>query len=157
MTNLVASNPDLPPPPPVWVNKMMTRILRSPLHGMVSKSIMLISVTGRKSGKKYMIPVTYVRDGDLVRCSTNRTMRSWWKNLRGGANVTVWLRGKEVTGHAFVIYDDLEAIAKGIEMMLTAVPSNAKYYNVRMDEEKRPFPEDVAQATQRNVIVEIKI
>ncbi len=76
MTTLQGNNPDRPTPPPAWLNKMMMWMLRSPFHGIVSKNIMLITVTGRKSGKKYTLPVSYVRDGDLVLCSTEHDGRS---------------------------------------------------------------------------------
>ncbi len=157
MTTIENDIPNLPAPPPAWLNKMMHWILRSPLHGVVSKNIMLITVTGRKSGKKYTLPVSYARDGDLVLCSTDRAVGSWWKNLRGGADVTLRLRGKDIAGHATVIYDDQEAVAKGIETMLKYVPRDAKYYQVRLDDEKRPLPEDIIQSAQHRVIIEIKI
>ncbi len=157
MTTTQENNPDLPAPPPAWLNKMIMWMLRSPFHGIVSKNIMLITVTGRKSGKKYTLPVSYARDGDLLLCSTDREVRSWWKNLRGGADVVLRLRGKDVAGHADVIYDDPEAIAKGIGTMLKHVPRDAKYYNVRLDEQKRPLAEDIARSAQHRVIIEVKI
>ena len=40
----------------------MKFILRSPLHGMVSKYLTLITFTGRKSGKNYTTPVSYSQD-----------------------------------------------------------------------------------------------
>ena len=157
MTTLQENSADMPSPPPVWVNKMMMWILRSPLHGMVSKKIMLITMTGRKSGKTYTLPVSYVRDGDLVLCSTDRAERSWWKNLRGGADVALRLRGKDVSGHATAIYENQEAIANGIGTMLKHVPRDAKYYNVRLDEDKRPLAEDIIASAQHRVIVKINI
>ncbi len=156
MTTLQETNPDLPAPPPAWLNKVMIWLLRSPLHGLVSKDIMLITVTGRKSGKAYRLPVSYVREDNLVLCSTEH-VRSWWKNLRGGADVTLRLRGSQVAGRATVIDDDLDAIAKGIETMLKHVPRDAKYYNVRLDGQKRPLAEDITQSAQHRVIIEIKI
>ena len=135
----------------------MAWLLRSPLHGIVSKSILLLTVTGRKSGKKYGLPVSYVRDGDTILCSTERDKRSWWKNLRGGADVTMLIQRQVVTGRAAAIVDDQEAIVKGIERMLTIVPRDAKYYDVRLDDQKRPIPEDVVRAAQRRVIVEIRV
>ena len=52
--------------PPKFMNNLMTAMLRSPLHGMMSKFIMLISFRGRKSGKLYTIPVGYMQDGDTL-------------------------------------------------------------------------------------------
>ena len=36
-------------------------LLRSPFHGMLSNGMMLITVSGRKTGKKYTTPVDYTR------------------------------------------------------------------------------------------------
>jgi hypothetical protein len=47
-------------------NPMMRWLLRSPLHGLVSKVYLLLSVTGRKSGKVYVVPVQYAQQGDTL-------------------------------------------------------------------------------------------
>ena len=38
-------------------NDFMAWVLRSPFHGMLSKGMMLITITGRKTGKTYTTPV----------------------------------------------------------------------------------------------------
>jgi len=43
------------------MNPLMKALLYSPLHGEVSKSLMLLSFTGRKSGMKFTPPVGYLR------------------------------------------------------------------------------------------------
>lgn len=63
----MSESPTIPP----FLNKTMKTILRSPIHGMVSKSILLITFTGRKSGKTYTTPVSYSQDGDLVTIFTH--------------------------------------------------------------------------------------
>jgi hypothetical protein len=142
--------------PPRWFNKAIAWILRTPLHFLVSKDIMLLTVTGRKTGKKYPMPVSYARDGDGITCSTDRTRADWWKNLRGGATVTLWLCGEEVAGRATVISEDRQALIKGINTMLTQVPRDAKHYEVRLDENKKPLAEDVSRATAYRIIIEIQ-
>ena len=90
-------------------NPVVTALLRSPLHGLLSDSLLSITFTGRKSGREYTTPVGYEqRDGTLF--VTSQTDRVWWKNLRGGATVTVRLRGVEYRGHADVVEDD-DAVA----------------------------------------------
>ncbi|MGE5642713.1 MAG: nitroreductase/quinone reductase family protein, partial [Byssovorax cruenta] len=62
-------------------NDFISWVLRSPFHGMLSNSMMLITVTGRKTGKKYTTPVGYFREnGDLL-VLTSRD-RTWWRNLQ---------------------------------------------------------------------------
>jgi deazaflavin-dependent oxidoreductase (nitroreductase family) len=87
-----------------WFNPFMAWLLRSPLHFFVSNAILLLSVTGRKSGAIYTTPVQYRRVGDTVYTFTNQT-RTWWKNLRGGAPVTMIVKGKRVQGTANALTD----------------------------------------------------
>lgn len=76
-------------------------MLRSPLHGLVSDHLLLLTVTGSKSGTEYTFPVGYEQDGETLYVTTYGT--NWWKNLRGGGqDVTVRLRGERRTGHATV-------------------------------------------------------
>ena len=64
-------------------NDFMSWVLRSPLHGMLSNGMMLITVTGRKTGKKYTTPVEYFREDGNLWVMTSRD-RTWWKNLKAG-------------------------------------------------------------------------
>lgn len=95
-----------------WVrfgNNMMTWVLRSPLHGLAGRSL-LITVTGRKSGAQYTLPVNYTRAGDVITILSRRE-RTWWRNLRGGAPVTLRVDGKDVKGHGTVVEDEAEVAA----------------------------------------------
>ena len=56
----------------VIINPVMRFILRSPLHVIFSSGIMLITFTGRKSGRKFTTPVRYLQDGDTVTVSSRR-------------------------------------------------------------------------------------
>jgi hypothetical protein len=40
-----------------WWNTVVTGILNSPLHGLLSGSTMLVTCTGRKSGRAITVPV----------------------------------------------------------------------------------------------------
>lgn len=80
-------------------NPFMKWLLRSPLHGVVSRMYLLITFTGRKSGKVYTTPVQYHQDGKRVVVVTSRAY-TWWKNLEGGADVRLRLRGQDQAGRA---------------------------------------------------------
>ncbi len=91
------------------VNPVMVRLLRSRLHGLVSDGTLLLTVTGRRSGREYTFPVNYEQEDD--RLSVTSTNTNWWKNLRdGGQTVEVVLRGERRTGHAEV-HEDAESVA----------------------------------------------
>jgi len=48
------------------VNVPMRRILRLPFRTPLSKNLMLLYLTGRRTGKAYRQPVSYVRYGDSL-------------------------------------------------------------------------------------------
>lgn len=65
------------------VNVVVRAVLRTPLlHRVLSRNTMLLTFTGRSSGRTYTVPVSYQRDRDTLTCYT-RADRAWWKNLRG--------------------------------------------------------------------------
>jgi deazaflavin-dependent oxidoreductase (nitroreductase family) len=80
-------------------NPCMIWLLRSPLHVVVSHIYMLITFTGRKSGKVYTTPVQYAQQGQILSIITSEGY-TWWKNLRSGADVSVHVRGTTYNGHA---------------------------------------------------------
>jgi hypothetical protein len=47
-------------------NPLVTAVLRSPAHWLLSPGLMLLTVTGRKSGRHYTIPVGYHRLDDCI-------------------------------------------------------------------------------------------
>ena len=144
---------ETPTVPPI-VSSAMKFVLRSPAHGMVSKMVLLITFTGRKSGKTYTTPVDYSQDGDQV---TIFSHANWWKNLRGGAPVTLRLRGREVPGLAEPVAEDKQAIAAGLAAHLRKVPSDAKYYGVTFDDQNNPRAEEVEKAAQNAVMIRIQL
>jgi deazaflavin-dependent oxidoreductase (nitroreductase family) len=83
-------------------NQWVIWLLRSPLHGVLSRGLLLITVTGRKSGRRYTTPVEYRLEADCVTI-ISRQGRTWWKNITGGAPVTLHLRGRDVRGQAAIL------------------------------------------------------
>ncbi|MBE0689814.1 MAG: nitroreductase family deazaflavin-dependent oxidoreductase [Anaerolineae bacterium] len=85
-------------------NPLMKWLLGSPLHFFASRTYMLITVTGRKTGKRYTTPVQYAQTGDELVIVTSEAYR-WWRNLIGGAEVELRLRGRSAHGVAQVTAD----------------------------------------------------
>jgi F420H(2)-dependent quinone reductase len=102
-------------------NPLIRSVLRSPLHGLLSRRLALITVTGRVSGREYTFPVEHERDGDSVRIVVGWPERKrWWRNLTGpGAQVRLRLRGTERTGHAVASGDE----ETGVEVQVTLDPA----------------------------------
>ena len=66
-------------------------LLRTPLAGSARKQLMVLSFTGRKTGKQYSLPLSaHVIDNDLYAL----TGAHWKQNFRGGAAAEVVYDGK---------------------------------------------------------------
>jgi deazaflavin-dependent oxidoreductase (nitroreductase family) len=142
-----------PTVPPI-VNSAMKFVLRSPVHGMVSKTIALITFTGRKSGKSYSTPVSYSQNNEQVNIFTHAV---WWKNLRSGAPVTLRIQGRDLQGLAEPVAEDKRAIAAGLAAHLRKVPSDAPYYGVTFDDQGNPKTEEVEKAVQNVVMICVRL
>lgn len=121
--------------PPKAMNTVMSTILRTPLlHRALSGMMLLITFTGRKSGKTYTTPVGYHQDGNTVIILTKR-FRKWWRNFEEPAPVTLRLRGQDVTGEA-VSLTDTEAMLPYMVKMIEAAPRQADIFEVEIDNGK---------------------
>ena len=135
-------------------NDFMAWMLRSPLHGMLSNGMMLITITGRKTGRKYTTPVGYCEEDGYLWVITSRE-RIWWKNLQGGTTVELLLKRKPVQGFADVDLDEKSVEARMYEY-LRHVPQAAKPMKVRVEDGK-PNPQDIAATAKDRLFVRIKI
>ncbi len=135
-------------------NDFMAWVLRSPFHGMLSSGMMLITLTGRKTGKTYTIPVGYYVEGEYLWVITSRE-RKWWKNLQGGAEVRLLLKRKPAHGIANVELDEKAVEARMYEY-LRHVPQAAKPMKIHVEDGK-PNSTDIATTAKDRLFVKIKL
>lgn len=135
-------------------NNFMAWILRSPFHGMLSKGMMLITVTGRKTGKKITTPIGYYEDGGYLWTVTSRD-RTWWKNLQGGAEVLLHFKGKDVRAFSETDLNEESVKARMVDFLIH-VPQAARSFGIRV-ENKLPNAEDVARISKDRLFVKTKL
>ena len=87
-------------------NALVGGVLRSPLHRTMSRSLLLLTYKGRRTGKEYTIPVGYARyaDDELVVIAGRPGGKTWWTNMRGvtagtGSPGRQGTRGRGPPGH----------------------------------------------------------
>ncbi len=115
---------------------------------------MLITVTGRKTGRKYSTPVGYYRSDEYLWVLSSRE-RTWWRNVRDGAQISLRLHGKEATGFAEAILDE-ERVTQQVMEYVRQIPMSAKGLGVRV-ENGEPNPEDAARLAKERLFVKIKL
>lgn len=143
----------------MWYNALVVRILRSPLHPLLGKNLLLVSYKGRTSGKIYTVPVNGVWLDENNPCMitvTSRRNRTWWRNLRNNAGLKVYLSNKEYQAHAEVIEDD-KRVAEVFTRYFQRYPGHARYFNVHLGSTNQPLPDDLSAACHDKVIIQIQL
>lgn len=139
------------PPDAVYkvLNPTFKAILRSPLHRLLSQRLLVLTFTGRTSGRRYSIPVGYTQvDNTLLIATQSR----WWKNLRDNARVQVRLRGHTRTGTTEAITDE-QGLWESFSVMLPGSPQLGEIIGIRLAADGRPDRADVADAHARGYVV----
>jgi deazaflavin-dependent oxidoreductase (nitroreductase family) len=141
-------------------NPFVRLILRSPLHGLMSKTLLLITYRGRKSGKAYTLPVEYTQSGNeifIVPGTPDR--KTWWRNLRGGAPVDIVLRGQRSHGKATALNSgtDCEAVARALGLYLQRLPAAASMHGLQPRTDGGFDPEELHKAALFTVMVRVEL
>jgi hypothetical protein len=133
-------------------NDFVKFFLKTPLHRFLGNT-MLITVTGCRTGRTYSTPVGFYRDGDCLWIMTSRD-RTWWRNVRNGAKVTLLLKGQTVGAFAQA---ELEQSAVEAHLLdyLRHMPMAAKPLGIRLERES-PNPEDVRRAARDRLFVRVE-
>lgn len=135
-------------------NGFMSWVLRSPFHGLLSKGMMLITVTGRKTGRKYTTPVGFFREDGYLWVLTSRN-RTWWKNLQGGAPVSLLLQREPVSATA-----EPQLEAKTVELLLCEyirhIPQAARSMGIRV-EAGQANAEDITRVAKERLFVRMSL
>jgi deazaflavin-dependent oxidoreductase (nitroreductase family) len=134
-------------------NAFMKAILCSPLHPLLGDSLGVITVTGRKTGRRISTPVNVARreDGFTVVSTRNRT---WWKNLRDNRPGELRITGKTMTATARILESEPEVRA-GLRDYFELYPAYAKYFGMRMDAEGKIPEAELARIARDRVIIRL--
>ena len=138
------------------MNKVPAAVLRSPLHRAMSDKYLLLTFTGRKSGRRHTTPVAYLEEGEALLMTTDSP---WWKNLRGkdeaGAPVTVRVKGREYEGLGEAVTDETEVV-RVLARFLQIQPGYGKFVGVKRSAGDRVDPSMVEEAARGRVVVRVR-
>ena len=149
---------ELPPSPPKWLtamlNVLISAILRSPLHGVLSNMCILLTFQGRKSGATYTFPVGYydLRQESLIVIPLHR----WWVNLRGNVPVKIWLKGKKYEGVADASYGDPDTIRE-MQHLIDGSSNLTRMYKIQRDSTGQLDSARTSQIAQSLPLVRIRL
>jgi len=124
------------------LNVLPKFVLRLPFQTPMSRRLILLSYVGRKTGRSYTIPVSYVEQGDALLIPAGG---SWKKNLENGVDVLIWLRGREWRANPEVIRG-LDEVDELVAFMMAANPAVSRFIGVPRRPDGRPDREKLEQA-----------
>jgi hypothetical protein len=131
-----------------YFNPFMRLVLGSRAHRMMSGRLILLSFTGRRTGRSYLTPVSYVREGtDLLVPGGG----AWWKNLTSGT-ARVRLQGTWYVVTPEVIREPV-ALSAVLGRMLAINPAIAVFTGIRPGSDGRPFAKSLERERRRGFVV----
>ena len=125
------------------VNWIARGLMRAPfVSRAVGRALVTVYVVGRKSGKRYTVPVAYTRhEGDLLIGTPFR----WARNLRTGEPVAVRLRGRRRLADVRVLTDEA-TVVRDYAVIARANHNFAAFNKIGLDAEGNPDPADLHRA-----------
>lgn len=135
------------------VNPVIASMLRNSFHSVLSKSIMLITYTGRKSGKVFTTPVRYVKYGETVLCFTSPKIR-WWHNFKESAESTLLIEGREEKYQTVVIASDSPMAKAYLQHYFSLFPKDVIVYGIKLNKDKSLSDAALKKAAKNMIIVE---
>ncbi len=124
------------------VNVPMRAVLSLPFATPLSGNLMLISYTGRKTGKAYRQPVSYARDGETLLTPGGGR---WTLNLADGRPARVRLRGRDLPGRAELVTDPAE-VERLLGVITRENPRAARFIPIPRRPDGRLEPDALAAA-----------
>ena len=121
----------------------------------MSGSVLLVTFTGRRSGKRFTTPVRYVKDGNTIR-SFSSPAAQWWRNFEGGADVDIVIKGKAVKMRATLNEADEETRMRLVSDYLSRYPADGVYHGVKVRRNKSLPLDELRNALPDIAIVEFK-
>ncbi|MCY1138299.1 hypothetical protein OWR29_09845 [Actinoplanes sp. Pm04-4] len=125
------------------VNVLIRGLLATPLVSRgIGRHLITLYVTGRRTGKRYVIPVAYTaHEGALL----IGTPFAWGRNLRTGDQIPVRHLGRKKTADVRVHAAEAEVVAD-YAVIARRNHNFAQFNKIALDPTGEPVPEDLHRA-----------
>lgn len=132
------------------LNLVMRAVLSTPgLHRAVSDRILVLEVTGRKTGRRYRVPLGYAERGSRILVGS---AGRWRRNLVADRPVRVVVARRVRSMLAEVITDE-EQCADLYREILAHNPVHGRFVRIRTTPDGSPRRDDLRAALDRGVAV----
>jgi deazaflavin-dependent oxidoreductase (nitroreductase family) len=128
-------------------NPLFRWLLRTRLHWLASRWLVLLSYVGPRTGRRYTTPVAYARsEGNVVVVTPNRES-NWWRNFTEPRACRLWLRGTARTATGVVVTGTER------ERLLAAYVDSHGLLGRSLGADGRATPEELARTNRTLTVV----
>jgi deazaflavin-dependent oxidoreductase (nitroreductase family) len=117
----------------------MAFLLRRGWMGSASDMLMVITTTGRKTGKRHSIPIGYIRDEDDIVVLSSKNPSNWFRNVLANGTATLEIKKEKFEARGELITDEAER-----QRIFAIHKLNTKYFKTNFKVEM-DSPESVLQ------------
>jgi hypothetical protein len=137
---------------------LIAAILDSPMHGVLSREILLLGWTGNKTGARYTLPISYTELGEHLYLCTRPEGSSWWRNVRSARAVDVVLKRRKLAVLATVLDPASPEALDGLRAFLSRNPGTGRLlYGVDTDAAGKPRDSDLEREVHRSIVVRLRM
>lgn len=134
---------------------LVVALLSSPLHRLLSRDILLLRYQGRRSGRAYELPLSYVETGGAIHLCTRPEGSDWWRNVKGGAAVEATVRGRVVSFRAEVLDAESPGALEGLRAFVARNPRTGELLYKVAATPDGPSPADLAREVKNSIVVRL--
>jgi F420H(2)-dependent quinone reductase len=137
-------------------NPLLLRLLRTRAGRLLGRRLAVLRYTGARTGRAHELVTMYVHSGDTAWIFVGQPEhKSWWRNLRTPAEVTLWLAGEEIRAQAVAVEGSRrpDEARRGLAEYLAGFPLARRSLGVR----DRSDPHQLSDAAARAVLVRVDL
>ena len=138
------------------INPVVAFLARSPLHFLISHQVLVIQFKGRKSGKQYLVPVSYHEHESSYTCVTLRS-NIWWRNLKEVSHTQIWLKGSLNDVQIDLEFNNDQVVESTLRDLVTNNKVDAYFANIKLHKDSTPHSDDLSQAAKIHTVLKFTI
>ena len=138
------------------INPVVAFLARSPLHFLISHQVLIIQFKGRKSGKQFLVPVSYHEHESSYTCVTLRS-NIWWRNLKEVSHTQIWLKGTLQNAQIDLEFNNDQIVESTLRDLVTNNRIDAYFAKIKLNKDGSPDSDDLIQAGKIHTVLKFTI
>ena len=138
------------------INPVVAFLARSPLHFLISHQVLVIQFKGRKSGKQYLVPVSYHEHESSYTCVTLRS-NIWWRNFKEVSHTKIWLKGTLKNAQIDLEFNNDQIVESTLRDLVTNNRVDAYFAKIKLNKDGSPDSDDLIQAGKIHTVLKFTI